>query len=65
MLCGWRATGEWYNDPPIDELIKANKTKFALSDQLVGILLNTAADFSWAPWQVRSDVGEIEVLDDK
>ncbi len=47
MLCDWKAASERHNDGDIMRSIIVNKERFAISDQLTGILERTCRELEW------------------
>lgn len=47
MLCDWKAAGERHADGSLAKSLETNKTRFGLSEQLHGILVNTAKELGW------------------
>lgn len=48
MLCDWKAAGERHElGGNITRSIELNKERFEITDQLAGILQNTANEFGW------------------
>ncbi len=47
MLADWKAAGMRHADGSMVESLKINKERFALSDQLYEILVNTAKELKW------------------
>jgi hypothetical protein len=47
MLADWKAAGERHADGSMRRSLELQKDRFGLSDQLVGILENTARHFGW------------------
>ena len=47
MLADWKAATERHDDGDLGRSLEINRERFGLSDQLVGILRNTAEHFRW------------------
>lgn len=47
MLCDWKAAAERHADGSLAKSLEINKTRFGLSEQLYGILVNTAKELGW------------------
>jgi hypothetical protein len=47
MLCDWKAAGERHANGSIVASLKHNKVRFLISEQLAGVLENTAKELGW------------------
>ena len=47
MLCDWRAAGMRHADGDFGTSLRINRDRYGISDQLYGILLNTAHELGW------------------
>ena len=47
MLADWKAAAERHNDGDLGGSLEINRERFGISDQLMGILRNTAEHFGW------------------
>jgi hypothetical protein len=47
MLADWRAATERHADGSLTKSLEMNRTRFGLSEQLYGILVNTAKELGW------------------
>jgi hypothetical protein len=47
MLCDWKAAGERRADGNMADSLRINRERFAIDDQLAGILENTARELGW------------------
>lgn len=47
MLCDWKAATMRHNDGSLADSLRINKQRFGISDQLAGILENTAKELGW------------------
>lgn len=53
MLCDWKAAGERHTTGNIVASLEHNRERFAISDQLYSILMNTAKEMGWIPKPVE------------
>ena len=58
MLADWKAATERHDDGSLARSLTIQQARFGISDQLMGILTNTAVAFGWLPSPAVGDVDD-------